>query len=135
MRARTVYAIAIFLVGLVSLICVSNANAARLHPEAWYQDQFCARPGWEKEHILPDRARIDCLTPTHAFEVDFADKWAEGIGQALYYASQTDKVAGLVIIIEDPERDVRYLRRIKETLQHYHLRVDVYLIFWRGERV
>ena len=35
---------------------------------------------------MPDGTRCDILTDTHAIEVDFADKWAEAIGQSLNYA-------------------------------------------------
>ena len=37
---------------------------------------------------MPDGARCDILTETHAIEVDFADKWAEAFGQSLNYAMQ-----------------------------------------------
>ena len=42
-----------------------------------------------------DGTRCDILTDTHAIEVDFADKWAEAIGQSLKYATQTGKKAGM----------------------------------------
>ena len=47
---------------------------------------------------MPDGTRCDILTDTHAIEVDFADKWAEAIGQSLNYAMQTGKKAGIVLV-------------------------------------
>ncbi|WP_171018846.1 hypothetical protein ACONUD_00725 [Microbulbifer harenosus] len=52
-----------------------------------YQLPWCETAGGVAEYVLPDRTRVDCLTETHAMEFDFAPKWAEAIGQALYYAS------------------------------------------------
>ena len=49
--------------------------------------------------VLDDRARIDCLTATHAVEFDFAPKWAEGVGQALYYGLKAVRTPGVVLIM------------------------------------
>jgi hypothetical protein len=38
---------------------------------------------------MPDGTFADCLSPTHAIEVDFSRKWAESIGPALHYALWT----------------------------------------------
>ena len=40
---------------------------------------------------MPDGTRCDILTDTHAIEVDFANKWAQAIGQSLNHAMQTGK--------------------------------------------
>lgn len=36
------------------------------------------------EYVLPDRTRVDCLTDEYAIEIEFAENWAESIGQAMY---------------------------------------------------
>lgn len=118
-----------WIVLVASVFLMSDARAERNHPEAYYQERFCTQRGGQMEVVLPDKTRIDCLTTRHAWEVDFADKWAEGIGQSLYYASQTGKIAGLVIIVEDMDHDLRYLLRIRRLLDYYKVRIDVYLIF------
>ena len=38
----------------------------------------------------------------YAVEFDFAEKWAEAVGQALYYALKTGKKPAVVLIMEDP---------------------------------
>lgn len=53
------------------------------------------------EHVLPDGARVDILLPTHAIEVDFAKKWAECIGQALYYGLCTSRRPTCLLLVED----------------------------------
>jgi hypothetical protein len=46
---------------------------------------------------MPDGTRCDIVTETHAIEVDFADKWAEAIGQCLNYSFQLNKKAGILL--------------------------------------
>ena len=65
------------------------------------------------EYTLPDKTRIDCLTEEYAIEFDYAKKWAESIGQSLYYAKKTGKKPA-VAIITDGEKDYKYINRIKE---------------------
>ena len=60
---------------------------------------------------MPDGTRCDILTDTHAIEVDFADKWAEAIGQSLNYAMQTGKKAGILLVIKD-RGDEKHLERL-----------------------
>ena len=36
----------------------------------------------------------------HEIEFDFGNKWAESIGQALYDSIQTEKKAGIVLILK-----------------------------------
>ena len=51
--------------------------------EADYQKEWCQHRGGLVEYRLKDKTRVDCLTLTHAIEFDFANKWAESIGQFL----------------------------------------------------
>lgn len=85
--------------------------AGSLHPERDYQALWCEAAGGEVEFVLPDRARVDCLTLTHAVEVDFAPKWAEAVGQALYYSLATGKSPGILLIMEGRD-DGRFLNRL-----------------------
>ena len=55
--------------------------------------------GGEMEVILEAGPRVDCITDTHAIEMDFAKKWPEAIGQSLHYAHLTGLEAGIVIIL------------------------------------
>jgi len=40
------------------------------------------------------------VTDTHAIEFDFGGNWAEAAGQSAYYAVQTGKKPGAVLILE-----------------------------------
>lgn len=85
---------------IILLLCPSMANAAHLHYESWYQERWCNAHGGEMEVVMPDNTRCDCVTDTHAIEFDFGKKWAESIGQSLYYGLQTGKTPGVVLILE-----------------------------------
>jgi len=79
------------------------------------------------EYKLPDRTRVDCLTDTHAIEYDFANKWPEAVGQSLWYAFQTNKKAGIVLIYKKPE-DVRFYHKLMSVIAQNALKIDVWVI-------
>ena len=125
---------AITIIALMSLptcLClylwpVTTGHAARhAAPERYYQQQWCSEHHGRAEVTLPDRTRCDCLTATHAVEVDFAPKWTEAIGQSLYYALQTGRRAGIVLIIER-EQDRKCWIRLNSVIMHYKLPIDTW---------
>lgn len=65
------------------------------------------------EYELPDHTRVDCLTEDYAIEFDYAKKWAESIGQSMYYARMTGKKPAVAIIIKSPKERI-YINRIKK---------------------
>lgn len=69
--------------------------------------------GGVQEYELNDFTRVDCLTKTHAIEFDFANKVYEGIGQSLYYGIKTKKKPGIVLILENPKKEQKYVNRMK----------------------
>lgn len=98
---------------LLISITISPGWAKRLYPEAEYQKAWCDKRGGVMEYELPDKTRVDCLLPDLAVEFDFANKWAECIGQALYYGEMTKRQAACVLIMENGEKDLKYLRRLR----------------------
>jgi len=96
---------------IIILVIASGAWAKRLHPERWYQERWCERHGGVCEVVMRDGTRCDCVTKEYAIEFDFADKWAEALGQALHYALMTGKKAGIVLILES-EKDWKYYYRL-----------------------
>lgn len=95
-----------------------------LKKEKEFQEATCIG---DIEVQMVDRTRVDCLTETHAIEYDFANKWAEAVGQSLYYAFQTNKKAGIVLIYKKPE-DVRYYHRLMSVITANKLDIDVWII-------
>lgn len=92
---------------------------AALHSERYYQEQWCNSHGGVTEYVFDDKSRVDCLTETHAIEVEFAPKWKEAIGQALYYSIKTNRKPGIVIVRENPENDAKYIKRLRIVSEEY----------------
>jgi len=90
---------------LVGLLVPALAMAM---PEAEYVDRWCEGRG-QVEFILEDQTRVDCLMPGFAVEADFGHKWAEAIGQSLYYGRMTDRQPGVLLIVGPG--DHRFIRR------------------------
>ncbi|PLY04752.1 MAG: hypothetical protein C0622_02270 [Desulfuromonas sp.] len=107
---------------LLFMLLGSRAEAAHRHPEKHYQQQWCDAAGGVTEFVLQDRTRVDCLLDEYAIEFDFANKWAEAIGQALYYGQMTDSRPGVVLILESTD-DRRYLERLHVVADQYGIRV------------
>lgn len=105
---------------MVMLMIVSLSSNAK-ESESYYVTQWCQGKGIE-EFILPDRTRVDCLTDEYAIEFDFGRKWAEAIGQSLYYGYMTDRRPAVVLILERDEQ--RFVDRFKITTQD----LDILLI-------
>ncbi len=113
---------------LSSLSCwASLAGAKTLHTEKYYQERWCSEQKGQVEVVLPDKTRCDCLTATNAVEFDFGKKWAEAIGQALYYSIQTGKKAGIVLILEGQE-DYKYWIRLNTVIKQHNLNIDTWII-------
>ena len=80
--------------------------------EKYYQDQWCTPDFGRKEAILWDMTRVDCLAKDYAIEFDFAKKWAESIGQVLYYSKLTGKSPAVALILTSPT-DYKYVKRVE----------------------
>ncbi|WP_084154111.1 hypothetical protein [Maridesulfovibrio frigidus] len=111
----------------IMLLAILSISYPAFGSERDYQDLWCNQNHGEVEFRLPDATRVDCLTDTHAVEMDFGRKWAEAIGQSLYYASCTGKRAGVVLIV-DKSKEGRYLRRLNEAITYAKLPIDVWIM-------
>lgn len=107
---------------LLFLFMTLPVIAAHKHLEKDYQKVWCDRCGGVMEYKLDDKARVDCLTQNYAVEFDFASKWAESIGQALYYGIKTNKQPAIVLIMENKKDDV-YLKRLNVVCTPLNIKV------------
>lgn len=82
--------------------------------ESYYQNNFAIQIKGETEVILDDKTRVDIVTDTFAIEVDFAEKWAESIGQSRYYSIKLNKKTGILLVI-NPLTEEKYLKRLITT--------------------
>jgi hypothetical protein len=116
------------LILILSLFCfLSPAEAKHTNPEKYYQEKWCAEQLGEVEVVLPDLTRCDCLTSSNAVEFDFGNKWAEAIGQSLYYSIQTGKKAGIALILEKPS-DYKYWIRLNTVIAENDLKIDTWQV-------
>lgn len=109
-------------VKIILLLCFSTSCvfAKHIHKESYYQNMWCKEHNGITEYILPDKTRIDCLLKDYAVEFDFASKWAESIGQSLYYAKMTGKKPAIVLIFEESS-DEKYYERANILAKDYNI--------------
>lgn len=119
MRATII--IQILLVVLFLLTILSGCSNRPLH-EKDYQNWWCEKHHGTQEYRLQDGTRVDCLTKDYAVEVEYAPKWAESIGQALYYAQSTGRKPGVVMIIRN-HNDERFLKRLRSVAKEQGIKV------------
>jgi hypothetical protein len=117
----------VLILWMVIFIFPAYVLAKRDKPEKWYQQKWCEERKGQVEVVLPDGTRCDCVTDTHAIEFDFGNNWAEAIGQSAYYSLQTDKKAGIVLILETM-KDRKYWIRLNTTIEHFNLPIDTWSI-------
>lgn len=107
------------------LICSTPISAN--NREVDYQSIAAKKLGGDVEVTMPDGTRCDIVTSTHAIEMDFDRKWAESIGQSLNYAFQSNKRAGIILILEDSS-DTKALLRVNSIISHYKLDITLWLM-------
>jgi hypothetical protein len=102
-------------------------NKAAKYQEADYVNYVCPRINGIIEYPLDDGSRVDCETETHSIEFDFGKKWAESIGQALYYSSKTGKKAGIYLIITK-KNDWKNLEKIKRVVKDKGMNIKIWTV-------
>jgi hypothetical protein len=109
---------------LLAILAIQSAYA--LENEDYYNRQFCTQESGQAEYSLPDRSRVDCLTDTHAFEADWADglKVYESIGQSLYYAAETGKKPGILLLVRKHNSE-KHIRKVKRVIESWSLPVKL----------
>ena len=96
------------------------------HSESSYQHAYCSVNNGIEEYELHDKTRVDCLTDNYAIEFDFANKWAESIGQSLHYGLMTGKKPKVVLILDSKyyDKQMVYVERVKKIGQMYSIDVE-----------
>ena len=106
-----------------------DAATAETKKEAYWQRQYCA--GMEIEKKLITGGRVDCFNEEYAIEVDWAHKWAEAVGQSLYYAAATNRKPGIILLCEESEGPVEGLcRSYVYRLEHALKFVNAHVYVW-----
>jgi hypothetical protein len=103
------------------LILLLIATPVYALPEKHYQKETC---NGIMEYRLDDGSRVDCLTEEYAIEYDFANKWAEAVGQSLYYAEKTGKKPAIILILKD-EKQKKHLPKVEVLCKKYGIELGV----------
>lgn len=111
-----------YILTLCLLLMATGAQAGL--KERDYQARFCA--GMKMEVPTKSGARADCVSATHAIEVDWSKKWAEAIGQSLHYASELNLKAGIVLVCKKALTCSSHAYRMESTIKAYGLPIDVW---------
>lgn len=106
------------------LIVGMSVLHAEKRDEAYYQNVAAEACGGETEVHMPDGSRCDIVTEDFAIEVDFSRKFKEAVGQSLNYAFQSNKRAGIVLIIDEPTDSLKLMSLI----EHFDLPITVWTI-------
>ena len=108
---------------VITGILFTGCTEKKKHNEKYYQTLLCNELDGVMEQSLLDRTRIDCLTDEYAIEVDFSKKWAESVGQSLYYAEMTGKKPAVGLIVRDNKKDKRHLKRLRVLANKYDIKI------------
>ena len=109
----------------VAIALLSAAFVLQASPsESDYQKDWCKG---KTEVVLNDRTRVDCLTDTHAIEIDFAKNWYEAVGQSLHYGFMTNRTPGIGLIVLT-EIDTVKAKRLLKVVEVYNLPIKVWFI-------
>lgn len=84
--------------------------------EAFYVQKLAQQLGGQTE-VSVKNGRVDIVTDEYAIEVEWANNWKHSIGQALWYSIQTNKKAGIILIMKD-EGDYKYGIMLQSTIDY-----------------
>jgi len=116
--------IRIIFILIFPLLFTACSHTTKKHHEKYYQTLLCNELDGKMEYVLKDRTRVDCLTDEYAIEVDFAKKWAESIGQSLYYAHMTGKKPAVGFIV-NTKKEKRYFKRLDTISKEYGIKIFI----------
>lgn len=109
---------------LLILMLLSLTMLSQKKKEIYFQMKFANNIKGDTEIVLEDNSRVDILTDTYAIEVDFAENWAESIGQSLFYAEMTKKKPAVLLIMNSTSKpDDKCLVRLLKVAKLNHITV------------
>jgi len=97
---------------------INNTKKKELS-EQQYQIKLADIINGKIEYKLDNGLSVDIITKSHAYEVDFACKWYEAIGQALAYSTFTGKKPGIFLLCFtkhdfNKAKMLKYVNKIKK---------------------
>ena len=120
---------------LLLILSISSFSSYAIeNDEDYYSEKFCNEMSGESEKQIKVLSRNgeeiisfpDCLTDTHAFEVEWAEgmKVYEAIGQSLYYSSATGKKPGILLLIRK-ENSEKHIEKVQKVNKFHDLGIKI----------
>ena len=103
----------LFIILLLSLHTCLSAQTYEKDYQLLIQQQL----GGETE-VHVESGRVDLVTNEYAIEIEFANKWKQSIGQALWYGLQTNKTPGIILIKREGHADNKYVIQLGSALEY-----------------
>jgi len=91
-------------------------------------DRLAPKYAAKREVVLWDSSRVDLLNDEYAIEVDWAKKWAEAVGQSLYYAAVTGKKPGIILLVKDRRKEAAYIYRCQTVCVKHGIKLWVEVV-------
>ncbi|ANS03338.1 hypothetical protein [uncultured Mediterranean phage uvDeep-CGR2-KM19-C37] len=88
-------------------------------------ERLAERFAAQTEVRLWDNTRADMVTATEAYEVDYAPKWAEAVGQSLYYAEVLRKKPAIVLLVRNLKSERQFVYRCQTVCAAVGIRLYV----------
>jgi hypothetical protein len=85
--------------------------------------------GMVQNRYLPNGTYVDCISDEYAIEVDWSNKWAEAIGQSLMYASELERLPGIILLCkpdQDPGLCLKHAYLIEQTVSYWRIGMTVW---------
>lgn len=70
-------------------------------------------------------SRADMRGGGRIYEIDWAPKWAEGVGQAAWYSAATGDEPVLVLLVTDRRQEARHLYRAAAACARVGVRLEI----------
>jgi hypothetical protein len=100
--------IGVILVLYFAATWVQGAQVVAYPTENAWTEANASRYNARAEHRLWDDSRCDLLNDEYAIEVDWSNKWTEGIGQCEWYGIALNRKPGLILLVKQHEREKAY---------------------------
>lgn len=111
---------------VTTLASVSVGASDGRWKEKDYVDAYCQGI---KEYKLPNGKRIDCLDEKYATEYDWCSfKAYECIGQALYYATVTNRIPSCSLIDKGDGKCAGFVNIVKQVISTFRLPIKLDVI-------
>ena len=105
---------------LILILLLSINSFSQRKKEAFYIQGFSKIILGKTEVVLSDKSRVDILSDEYAIEVDFIGRWAESIGQSLFYSEMTGKKPAVLLLVNGNKNKTQ-IQRFSRVAFKYHI--------------